>query len=439
MSPATGTGTTARPPSPPTLGRRSALGNLVAQAIALGAVTLSSLVVARLFGPAVLGAYALLRVLPWLTGVLVSLGLPVASTYHVAGDKGRDPVVRATLAAMLVISAAVTAVVWLLLAPVVHRWFLPGVSPFLLVLVAICAVTQLVTVWGKACCQGRADLRGANLVIIVEEAYFVPVLGVLLLTGHRGIGVVVASLVVSGLLAALTSMARLTVTGFFAGLARPSYPLAKRVAHYGARGQLGNLLWIVNLRLDFLLVSALAGPATLGVYAVATKFAELLRLPASAVNYVLFARFARSTPHEARATLHRLTPRAALATVLAAPVLAVVVVFALPVVFGPAFQGAVVPACVLLAGLSVEGATAVCSAYLWGSGQPGANAFSMGAGVVVTVALDVALIGRFGAVGAASASTVAYLVTTAVMTWVAYRGVPVALAARWRRTRRAAT
>jgi O-antigen/teichoic acid export membrane protein len=279
-----------------------------------------------------------------------------------------------------------------------------------------------------------SDLRGANLVIVAEEAYFVPVLGLLLLTGEQTIQVVVASLVVSGLLAALTSIMRLASTGFFTGLARPSYPLAKQVAAYGARGELGNLLWIVNLRLDFLLVSALAGPATLGVYAVATKCAELLRLPATALNYVLFPGFASRTPQEARALLRRLTPRAALATAAAAPILAVLVVFALPVAFGSAFDGAVVPACVLLAGLSVEGAAAVSSAYLWGSGQPGANAIAMGTGVVVTVALDVVLIGQLGALGAAIASTVAYLVTTAVMTWIAYRGLPQMLTARWRRT-----
>ena len=61
------------------LGRRTAVVNLGAQGVALLCLTVASLVVARAGGSEVLGEYALLRILPWLTGVVVSLGLPVAS------------------------------------------------------------------------------------------------------------------------------------------------------------------------------------------------------------------------------------------------------------------------------------------------------------------------------------------------------------------------
>ena len=70
------------------------------------------------------------------------------------------------------------------------------------------------------------------------------------------------------------------------------------------RGQLGGMLTLLNLRLDFAILGALAGPAVLGVYAVASKYAELLRLPGLAVTYVLLpasspapARPAATRPH----------------------------------------------------------------------------------------------------------------------------------------------
>jgi len=63
----------------------------------------------------------------------------------------------------------------------------------------------------------------------------------------------------------------------------------------------------------------------------------------------------------------------------------------------------------------VEGAAAVSSAFLWGVGRPGANSWAMGIGVVVTVTLDFLLIPSHGAVGAAIASSVAYVVTTALL------------------------
>ncbi len=96
----------------------------------------------------------------------------------------------------------------------------------------------------------------------------------------------------------------------------------------------------------------------------------------------------------------------------------------LPRLYGAAFAPAVSPACVLLIGLAVEGGAAVASAYLLGVGRPGLNTAAMGAGVVVTIALDVLLIPRHGALGAAAASSAAYLVNTALLILQARRCSP---------------
>ena len=403
------------------LGRRGATANLVAQGGALLAVTAASLAVARFGGAAVLGEYALLRVLPWLTGVVVSLGLPVASTYFLAGARGTDPRLRPTLTMLAVGGCLVGMVVWAALTPLLWRLFFSAMPFRLLIAMGATVATQLITVWGKACCQGSSDLRGANFVILAEEMLFLPAYVVALAFGLDGIQAVAAAMVGGGLCAVVASMGRLAVKGFFRGWHAPSRRLAIQVSGYGARGQVGNLLWLVNLRLDFLILGALAGPAVLGVYAVSSKFAELMRLPATAANYVLYPRFAAAPADRAAVEARWMLPRATALTVLATPLLAAGSAVVLPLLYGSGFRTAVAPACVLLIGLSVEGAAAVASAYLWGAGRPGANSLGMGCGVVITVALDVALIPRFGALGAAVASSAAYLVTTAVLIVLARR------------------
>jgi O-antigen/teichoic acid export membrane protein len=70
---------------------------------------------------------------------------------------------------------------------------------------------------------------------------------------------------------------------------------------------------------------------------------------------------------------------------------------------------------VLVAGMVLAGASGVASAYLYGRGTPGLNSIAFGAGLVVTVVLDVTLIPRHGAMGAAIASTAAYLTTDALL------------------------
>jgi hypothetical protein len=68
----------------------------------------------------------------------------------------------------------------------------------------------------------------------------------------------------------------------------------------------------LNLRLDFILLTVLTGPAVLGVYAVASKFAELIRVLGMALQYVFYPKFARETPMRAVDNARRLLPRAGL-------------------------------------------------------------------------------------------------------------------------------
>ena len=78
------------------------ISNLGAQCGALACVSVASLLVARIGGPTVLGYYALLRVLPWLFGVMISCGLPTAAAYFLAGEHGEDRRSRPTIALMAV-------------------------------------------------------------------------------------------------------------------------------------------------------------------------------------------------------------------------------------------------------------------------------------------------------------------------------------------------
>jgi lipopolysaccharide/colanic/teichoic acid biosynthesis glycosyltransferase/O-antigen/teichoic acid export membrane protein len=399
---------------------RQALTNLGAQGGALAAVSMASLLVARTGGPTVVGEYALIRVLPWLFGVIFSCGLPTASAYFLAGEHGQDRRVRPTLTLMAVAGAALGSLAWLACAVLFHHVFFRPMPISLVFISTALVVTQLWTVTAKGCCQGSGDITGANLVIVAEELWFVPVYPAVLLTvGYKGITSVIIALIASGSLALLTGLFRLRQRGFFTGWGRPSLALAKKIAAFGGRGQLGNMLWLMNLRFDFILLGALGGPAELGIYAVASKFAELMRLFPTALNYVLYPRFARLSAREAVTEARRLLPRSTALTLALTPVLAVATYIALPILYGKAFQSAVRPAEIIIIGLSVEGAAAVASAFLVGRGRPGLNSVGMGVGATITVTLDAILIPRYGALGGAVTSAVTYLTTTMVLVLLA--------------------
>jgi lipopolysaccharide/colanic/teichoic acid biosynthesis glycosyltransferase len=392
---------------------RQVITNLGAQGGALACVSVASLLVARVGGPTVLGYYALLRVLPWLFGVIISCGLPTAAAYFMAGEHRKDRRARPTICLLAVLGAGISGLAWMACAVPFQHVFFKQMPLALVLAMTISVVTSLWNVTAKACCQGSGDIAGANLLIVAEEFWFLPTyVTVRLVTGDGGMRLMVASMIVSGGLYTCTALVRLAGRGFFRGFELPSPRLAGQIVAFGARGQLGNMLWLMNLRFDFVLLGALAGPAVLGVYAVAAKFAELMRLVPTALNYVLYPRFARIGWAQATAEARRLLPRSTALTMVLTPLLAVATVIALPILYGQAYRGAIMPGEVIIIGLSVEGAAAVASAYLIGIGRPGLNSVGMGVGTIITVALDVILIPRLGAMGGAITSAVTYLSTT---------------------------
>jgi O-antigen/teichoic acid export membrane protein len=398
------------------LGRSSDLiSNVAARVVGLVALGVSTFFVARVGGPAAVGVYALLRVLVGLFGVLISAGLPGAVTFFLAGESRDDPHLRPTIVALAVVGGASASVAWLLATPLMQRTFFETAGVAVIAWAAVMVFTHLFVATAKSCNQGTGNLPGANLVIILEDLAFLPAYGLVYVLGIRGYAAIVAGLLVGDAAVAMLSWARLRRAGFFDGIAGPSMSLARRISNYGIRAQIGGVIGLLNLRLDFLLLGALAGPVSLGIYAVASKFAELLRLLPLALTYVLYPKFAGDGPKVARDKARALMPKTGGLTAVAALPLALSAGFLLPAVYGTQFRGAVIPACILLIGLASEGVSSVATAYLYGIGRPGLNSFAMGGGLAVTVALDLLLVPSYGATGAAVASSASYITVTIVL------------------------
>ena len=251
-------------------------------------------------------------------------------------------------------------------------------------------------------------------MIAAEELAFLPCYLLPVLAGIHGTAALVIGLLIADLVVAVEAWRRvLRHTGWRPrdGVHRPRRDLGREVLAYGIRGQVGGMITLLNLRLDFAILGAMAGPAVLGAYAVASKYAELLRLPGTALTWVCYPMLAGMPAVDATRQARRMVVPALLAN------LAAVVPFVLlagPVIglfYGDQFASAVRPAQVLVVGMLLGGAAGVASGYLYGRGRPGLNSVAFGVGLVVTVVLDLLLIPAYGAMGAAVASTVTYLLT----------------------------
>ncbi|MDX6235529.1 MAG: hypothetical protein QOG10_344 [Kribbellaceae bacterium] len=404
---------------------RTVLANCSARGLAIVGLTLATVLVARVGGPAAVGEYALLRMLPGLVGVLCVVGLPGALAYFLAAPRRDLPRLWPTLIAIGFAGALLGTLVWMAAAPLLAKAFFPHESQVMIALAGLTVPTQLLLTLGKTALQGLEDRRGGDVVIAAEELAFLPCYVLPLLAGMHGVAAIVVGLGLADLVVAVEAWRRVsrrlgwTRLGLARGdrgwWGRPDRAVGGRVASYGLRGQVGGLITLLNLRLDFAILGAMAGPAVLGTYAVASKYAELLRLPGTALTWVCYPRLASVSETEAARTARRMIRPALIGIALAAIPVALLTSPVMRLLYGAQFGPAVDPARVLLAGMLLAGASGVASAYLYGRGSPGLNSIVLGIGLVITVILDLVLIPRFGALGAAAASTAAYLGTDCVL------------------------
>ncbi len=274
---------------------RVVLANCSARVLAILGLAAATIAVARVGGPSDVGGYALLRMLPGLVGVLAVGGLPGALGYFLSEPRRRTPGLWPTLLAILAVGSVLGVVVWLAFSPLLASTFFPGTSVAVIAWAAATVATQLVLTVGKTSLQGLQDRRGGDLVIAAEELAFLPCYLVPVLLGVDGTAAVVVGLAAADLLVAVEAWRRVVRRVGRPHSLRPGRPrraLAREVLTNGVRGQVGGMITLLNLRLDFAVLGAMAGPAVLGSYAVASKYAELLRLPGTALTWVCYPKLA---------------------------------------------------------------------------------------------------------------------------------------------------
>lgn len=208
------------------------------------------------------------------------------------------------------------------------------------------------------------------------------------------------------------------------GSLRPAFDLSFTGAalRLGLRGQAGNVLQFLNLRLDILLVPILVSLPAAGVYLVAVRVSEMVTQVASATATFLFPRVAEQSDSTATAP----TEEATRITLLVVAILGLVVIIVagplLGVAFGPEFAtgtGALQLTMLAMIPLSIM---RILAGDLKGRGRPGLVSVSALAALIATITGNLTLIPAFGIEGAALASVIAYTAGAGVML-LAYRSV----------------
>ncbi|MCX2899224.1 lipopolysaccharide biosynthesis protein [Pseudomonas mandelii] len=180
---------------------------------------------------------------------------------------------------------------------------------------------------------------------------------------------------------------------------------------YSARSHPDLLFQQVILRSDYLFIGALLGTTALGHYAMASAAAELLLIVPEAVTTPLMKNLLQQEKG-----IEKLTPLALrlTATVMMGACLSMALIgeWLIITLFGMAYQPAYPALLALLPGLLGLCYMSILRLDLLGKNRPGAVSLLMGFAALLSLPLNLVLIPAYGIVGAAAASSIAYLAVT---------------------------
>lgn len=382
----------------------------------LGIVT--SLIVAGYLGAESLGAYALASVFVGLVVPLCSFGMAMGVVYYVSSGKySPQQAAGATSCAGLLHGVIASLIVWTAwrVGWLGESGSLLGAAEMAALLVSLPAAgAQLML---TRLLIGMNWFSASNMATLVR-AGLQPILLLMLVLGLGwGLSGAIYAMAISLWIALLINVFQLAGLGI---LRFPNLEFAKAAFVYGLRGWTSVAFGQLNGRVDQLILSAFAGAAALGNYALAVKIAELPWVLCDAVSTVVFNRLAKGGPDEQRRLVAIIHRSMFFATVAGSVALAAVGYLYVVPIFGADFSNA--PLLIVILSLSSVGLIGlkVLSKYFGAVGRPGLNGWIGAITGLLGLGLYAWLIPAHGIWGAAWATVIIYW-SRSIAGYIVYR------------------
>jgi hypothetical protein len=278
--------------------------------------------------------------------------------------------------AMTAVSAAILWILWLHL----------HLDPLLAIEYSTWPAAATISLYGASCAQGSSDFARFNTIRLIPGA--MP--AVLMLAGAIAMRLTPAE-------AGAAYLIPVWCSALLAGKwlhsacenSTPAEPLSpdqrRSVLSYGWRSVASLSGLALNRSADQLTLGLLVPASSLGIYSAAASASSPLPSLVASLGMVGLPKVAALTGEAKNAATWRAMLRATCALALVSPVLALLIPWAIPFLYGASYAAAVVPAEFLLLGTVFCALAVVADDLLRAHGRPGFVSISQGAGGVITV------------------------------------------------------
>ena len=372
---------------------------------------ISSLVGARALGPAGRGDLLVVVLWPPVIAMLAGLGLPTAYRYWMA----KEPERASRLFSNAVIYTIIVGLVAVTIADIAVPHLVGNRSDQVMTLLRIYQINIPAALFlnlMRGLLEGTRRFGWAGLARLLS--FIVQGPGFLLLWMLGDLTVATATYV--QIIGQTASM----LLGLFAVWRelrprwQPDWNEFKTSMHYGLRDYPGGVADFTTLRLDQLMLGAMASNVAIGLYVVAVRLSEITTLAADAIADALLPEVASSETNRAELlTARSLRIAIYMHLVVLGPLWIGAPVF-LRVLFGESFVPATGAFRWLLVAAGVWSCGSIVISGLRGFGYPGMSTIARFSAAVVTGFALVILLPRMGITGAAIASLIGYSVMLVV-------------------------
>lgn len=404
-----------------------AMGSILVKLVHIGLAFVSTVLLARLLGPADYGVYSYAFALLTLMAVPTELGLPKLLVRQTAWCCARRR--WGLLRCLLIRSFQAVGAASFSLAIVagIAGWFLSSqyrenvmvtfwVALLLLPIVSLSSL-QLAALRGL----GHVVLGQAPQMILRPGIFVLALLIVALIAGGGAIG----SATAMGVQVAASAAAMLVGTALLLRKV-PREVMADPPVHEMRAWMAAALpfllmggMQIINSNMDMVMLGALRPAAEVGAYRIAVQLALLVVLPLTALNTAFGPHFARLWAQDDRERFQRLVTSSARAVLaMSLPIGLVLVFLGGPLVtqlFGTAFLAATAPLTILCGGQLVNAGTGSVGLLLSMTGHEAVAARALAVAAVANIVLNACLIPLWGTVGASLATALSYVVWNGYM------------------------
>lgn len=367
----------------------------------------AGIIVARWLGAQGVGQLAVINVAVATLVQVGSFGLPSSNTYFIAKDQERFRAAATNSLIFALLAGSTLAIGLSALATLRPDWF-GFISPELIRIAAISLPFQLITLMGLNVLLAAGRIKEFNLVDLAGQSFVLINAVIVLLVLQRGLGALVTLNTTTSILTSLAVVLLLATAARRLARAnwRADIPLLRRMISYGLKFHVSILAGAIMLRADLLVVNHFRGPSEAGVYSVASQFGLLLLLLPGVIATLLFPR--ATAEQDARGETTCQVMRYTTFIMFLACLAAVPFSLLLPVLYGAAFTDATRLLLILLPGVYLMGLESVLVQHFNAIGLPRAIPLYWLVALALNLVLVFALVPRFGATGAAIASTISY-------------------------------